>query len=589
MEATAKSFSFLTQEGAVIVPFFQRAYVWGEENWDELLDDLFDNGKSHFLGSIILKQTPVASGNVKEVLIIDGQQRLTTLSILIRAIYDTVSDESKGKIKGYVNQCLMYQTDPFSDKWFVKIRHSKIDRKYYEAVIKGEYYSDEKTDSNNIVRCYKHFLKRLKDAPVEKCEKLFSSLVTNIDNKILVVIDLTDADNEQSIFDTINSAGVRLSSADIIKNALFQKALDLYSEEEVVNLHTEYWENIFSEDTETVEYWSTERTLGRIKRDNLEILLHSIAVINGFFDPEKHSLSDITDVYKNYFKSFDVKSLLDFLKSLKSYASLYKQKMYSFSVGEEFEFNKPEKRLMHILSVCEISTFNPYILYLYNKYSDDGETLQKLLRELEIYVIRRFICNLTAKNYNKICKDCIDDEDKIRNLLINESEMNDANFEAAFKKVNNKQAALILFWIELYKRSVDKKYDLKKLSYKYTLEHIMPQKWEEYWSSVPVVGEDGEVIKDKEKAKQYRYEMIYNIGNMTLLNKSLNTSLRNYEIARKINGEGKRKGIKDYADITLTKDIIRKYDESTDKKWDEADIRNRFSELTKDAKTIWHI
>lgn len=87
MEAHAKSLAFVGNEGKIKIPFFQRGYVWEEKNWEDLVSELLNFKRNHFLGSLILKQQKVTSGEIKEVLVIDGQQRLTTLSILLKAIY----------------------------------------------------------------------------------------------------------------------------------------------------------------------------------------------------------------------------------------------------------------------------------------------------------------------------------------------------------------------------------------------------------------------------------------------------------------------------------------------------------------------
>ena len=101
MKAESKSFSFLNEIQTFEIPFFQRAYVWKKDNWEELLDDLKQVNRRHFLGSIILKKINDSSvfGATTRVSVIDGQQRLTTLSILLKAIYDTFSDEIKAFFK----------------------------------------------------------------------------------------------------------------------------------------------------------------------------------------------------------------------------------------------------------------------------------------------------------------------------------------------------------------------------------------------------------------------------------------------------------------------------------------------------------
>ena len=153
--------------------------------------------------------------------------------------------------------------------------------------------------------------------------------------------------------------------------------------------------------------------------------------------------------------------------------------------------------------------------------------------------------------------------------------------------ITNKNAALLLFWVELYRRANDNKESIKELKYNYSLEHLMPQKWEEHWGGVVIVDINGKEITDKEVAKRERYSKIYHIGNMTLLNSSLNTSLRNYDFDRKIKGEGRKKGIKDYDDLGITKfDILTPY-ENGDKIWDEQKIIIRTENLASDILKIW--
>lgn len=587
MKAEARSLTFLANEGSVKIPFFQRAYVWNEDNWEELIADLLESGKSHFLGSLILKQVVVPSGNTKQVLVIDGQQRLTTLSILLRTLYDSFDEDTQDACKQELETCLFYKKRASSKELFVKIEHSKVDCKYFQRVIRKEIDPETLTlgvSDSNILKCYRFFTNRLKSVAMDKRIELFDNLMDD-DKRILVVIDLTDADDEQSIFDTINSAGMRLSSADIVKNVLFQRAFDLYSNnEEVEILYKDNWESVFASDEQTIAFWAAERTLGRLKRDNLEILLHSIAVIEGFFDPEKHTLTDLANIYKAYINELDLEGLRKFAGAISEYAKLYRQKIYVFDSSDLFGYDDYEKRLFHVLSVCDVSTFHPYILYLYRNCNGNEVLLKTALHKLETLVVRRFVCNSETKNYNKLCKEFISDSSRLDTTL---AETSDVDFKSALQRINNKPAAMLLFWVELYRRSKDNRYDRDELKYTYTLEHVMPQKWEEFWSSVPVIGDDESVIADPELAKQYRYRIIYSIGNMTLLKSSLNTALRNYEFKRKVEGEGRKRGIKHYAELRITKlDIVAPFD-SGDQTWNETKIRKRTVEITGDVLTIW--
>jgi len=587
LDAKARSLTFLENVASVKIPFFQRAYIWNEDNWEDLIADLLLSGKSHFLGSLILKQVFTLAGDTKQVLVIDGQQRLTTLSILLRTLYDSFDADTQEACKQKLEACLFYKKKASSKELFVKIEHSKIDRRHYLSVIRREIAPasiDPETVDSNILKCYKFFTDRLVSVDMQKKIDLFDDLMDD-DKKILVVIDLTDADDEQSIFDTINSAGVRLSSADIVKNVLFQRAFDFYdNNEDVETLYRENWENVFANDEQSIEFWATKRTLGRLTRDNLEILLHSIAVIEGFFDPDNHTLTDLANIYKAHINGLQMSDLTKFILLIAEYAKLYRQKMYSFDNSDMFGYDEYEKRLFHILSVCDISTFHPYVLSLYKNFAGNEAALKVALHKLETLVVRRFVCNSETKSYNKLCKEFISAPSRLETKL---AETCDEAFKAALQRINNKTAALLLFWVELYRRSKNPRYDRDELKYTYTLEHIMPQKWEEFWSDVPVTGDDGAIITDVEAARQYRYRMIYSIGNMTLLKSSLNTALRNYEFSRKVVGEGRKRGIRDYAELGITRlDIVAPF-EAGDLVWDETKIHIRGNEIADDVLAIW--
>jgi uncharacterized protein with ParB-like and HNH nuclease domain len=597
MKADAMSLTFLANEGSVTIPFFQRGYVWDKYNWEDILADLLDTTKNNFLGSLILKQQPRQTGKPKDVLVIDGQQRLTTLSILIKALHDTFEGTVKTNCEATVNSFLYYKKNATDSELNVKIKHSRIDSAHYNKIIKDELELDEynkiivadnsnkipeNIKYNKVLQCYKYFKEELGKIDFSVRVELFNRL-SDTENKILVLIDLSEKDNEQSIFDTINNAGIRLSSADTVKNALFQKAIELIgSLDPVLLLHKEFWENIFSSDEDSINFWDTERLTGRLKRDNIEILLHAIAVIKGFFDPDKNTLSDIPNLFKDYIDQLDKNELIVFIKDIAKYAKIYRNKILSFENSTLFSFDNTPQRLFHILSQCEISTFHPYILSLYFKYDD--VTIIPELKKLEKYIIRRLITNQDTKSYNKTCRDFINDSNLINTKSI---EISDDLIRASLLTISNKSASLLLFWIELYRRHIDTKQSIKELKYNYSLEHILPQKWEEYWSSVPVFDKNANQILEINEAKKERYSRIYSFGNMTLLNSSLNTSLRNYIFERKIEGEGRKKGIQLYADLSITKiDILSNYDKG-DKVWDEKKINDRTNSLAKEVLAIW--
>lgn len=619
MQAHEKSFSFIKNECFYEVPFFQRNYVWYYDNWEELIQSLINPSKCSFLGSIILKQKSTGSGETSRFTIIDGQQRLTTLSILLRACYDTLmlkpeiySDESRARLKATLDSQLFVILDAFEDEKAVKIQHSHIDRPSFEAVINGLYkdaamldkivLKEEKdADPKNltecqdkILLCYKYFRKYLKEkCEVKEVQNLWNVL-TKEDIKFLVNIDLQNDENEQAIFDAVNSSGVRLTCSDTIKNALFQKYIDLLkksttaknAEDAAVKLYKEKWEQVFLASSEDANYWATPHQSGRLYRENIEILLHCVAVIEGFFNPAETKMSDLAQCYKDYINKMNETELKDFIGKISEFANLYKEYIIGTESINFYSFEDYFTRLVHVCDVLEVSTFHPYLLYLLydNKKSPDEVKFKNRCLEIERYIILHAICNATTKNYNKECIQLLKGE-SVQTLLTNCSDINNTNFVWGLTHLySNKLAALLLFWVELRKRFVEN-VDIKELRYPYTLEHIMPQKWEQYWSvtAIPVIDENGNEVNDEENAKNIRGAAVYSIGNMTLLNSKLNTSLRNYTFNIKKSGDGKKKGMDKLADCIITREVI------SNNTWSEVEIRQREKQLISDIKSLWDI
>lgn len=618
MQAHEEAFSFIKKDYFYDVPFFQRNYVWSYDNWDELLASLLAPNNCSFLGSIILKQVSTRSGETGRFSIIDGQQRLTTLSILMRACFDTLmanrDNYPEKAINGFeaaLDAQLFVTVDPFTGEKEVKIKHSHIDRPYFEDLINGKYSTAEalksivikdeaaanpkemKESANRILLCYKYFRVQLGSKPLEKVQQLWNTLIKD-DVKFLVNIDLLASENEQAIFDAVNSSGVRLTSSDTIKNAVFQRYIDILKQETsdskaeqlAVKMYETNWVSAFLSNDEDARYWATQHQSGRLFRENIEILLHCVAVIEKFFDPATMKMSELSQCYKDYIANMTKEELAEFIKRIHDYAVLYKDKIVTNEISVQYGYADYFVRMIHILDTLEISTFHPYLLHLlYKKQTGmDESSFRELCTGLERYVVLHAICNASTKNYNKECVQLINGE-PLDELLANCDDINEARFNTGLRNVSsNKNATLILFWIELYRRSFEK-VDQKELKYTYTLEHIMPQKWKEFWdiTTLPVMDKDGNAIDDEEAATQIRSNAVYEIGNMTLLNSKLNTSLRNYTFDRKKSGEGKKHGMKDLADCMITREIL------DTQIWDEAAIRTRTEKMTEDIKKVWHI
>ena len=202
--------------------------------------------------------------------------------------------------------------------------------------------------SHLILQCYKFFRDEIGKKDFEKNDELFNRIL-DVNNKLLVVIDLGENDDEQAIFDTINSAGVRLSGSDIAKNAIFQRAFAFMDVEEVSDLYAKTWESVFLGDDETERYWNTARKKGRFMQDNIEILLHSVAVIKGFYNPEEHKLDEMASLYKKRISKMSKEELVSFAHEIRKFALLYRERITPFDQSTMFGYSDGLQRLLHIL------------------------------------------------------------------------------------------------------------------------------------------------------------------------------------------------------------------------------------------------
>lgn len=604
MEAHGQPLRFLCDEQILEIPFFQRAYVWNDENWEDLLDDLLKTSGSHFLGSIILKRERHVTGAADKAIVIDGQQRLTTLSILIKALYDSIENK-KSKLINDAIEALFYTLRSSDSDYLLSINHSHNDRKQFEevmgTVIDGRIQSPilkelESIDGSNsfflIKRCYKFFYTQLQTITDDERINLWDNLFDK-NNKILVVIDLDNNDQEQKIFDTINSSGVRLTSTDIIKNALYQKMIEVTNNDNsIAEYYKKTWFETFEKDDDVVAYWNTEKSIGRLMRQNSELLLQTVAIIKNVFDLEKnHTIQQLADLYKKEIEGYTEQQLKDFISEITDYAQIYKKHILDFNGKENFEYNNEEldaveMRVSHILAKNDISTFNPYIIYIFKEYSNDEKIIIKKLRELEKYVIYYLITDKSTKNFNKDCITFINDKEGVEIQRRLKDFTLVALRSGISTGVSNKLGNVLLFWIEL-KRRLDPKYETKTLQYVYQLEHIMPQKWEDNWKDVVYVDENGNILPDNEKSKADRYIKIYSLGNMTLLNGRLNASIGNKDFKTKMEGMGRKKGVIKYSSLSVTKDDLVEKIYRQNKQWNEQTIIEREKYLGDEIISLW--
>ncbi|MDK2063122.1 DUF262 domain-containing HNH endonuclease family protein [Aliarcobacter butzleri] len=550
------------------IPFFQRAYVWNIPQWERLLEDMENvslNNKPYFLGSVILKQQPTNTGNIvgDKRTLIDGQQRLTTLSIFFKVLSLKSNDDYE------FNRM-------FKIRDLIAIQHNHNDIDAFERVmnLKDLEYL---TDQDNITKAYSYFKEKM------NIEKLY---INNILSKILFVgIDLSENEDEQQIFDTINSLGVRLTTAELLKNYFFNR-------DEISSYNT-YWKDIFEKNEETKNYWDTEITAGRSKREFIDMFFFSYLQIKiqekelKVKTEDKIEFSKVENLfesYKKFIKEYlnnDNKSILE---EIKEYALIF-QKNFNFNIVEnELTNNSGIERINAIIFGLDTTTLIPYILFVLKNVTEDDKK-NELFEFLETYIMRRMIVHATTKNYNQLFTDRLINnkilsKEEFINYLNNQSETvnflpTDTDLENCIKDIVlvNKQSAGILYFIESKIRN--RNYQSTQLLglNKYSLEHLMPKKWENHWDNS---------LSNEEKI--HRNKKLLTLGNLTIITQSLNSTIRDANWENKKNGKGDKKGLIAYASGLETMSHYLSFDD-----WDEKAIEDRANFLLEKAKEIWKV
>lgn len=564
MIANERNFNFV-KEGNLKIPFFQRSYVWKKEHWEKFFNDLYGSYLSkneHFLGSVVLKRQEKLDN---EILVIDGQQRLTTFSILIKALFDNLENDKKQ----YFQELLFaqYKNDE------PRICHSKLDREKFKQIILNISTPNPK-EKEGLIGCYNYFLDQISN--FIETEKVFEFLRFIVESKMWVAVCLNSNEDEQKIFDSINSTGEKLSATDIIKNSLFDKAIQTLGEEKAMDLYKKFWDEIFEHTDQEKKFWDEE--VKKNGRTRSETLLYATALIEGFFNIDKDNLNNLSLLYKHKIQALNSEEQFEeFLFKISKYARIYRE-LPDIQKDTVLYYEDWNTRFFHIAENTQTSTVIPLVVFL-RSYIQEEKILQECYYLLEVLIL----CNEDTKNYNKFFVKIIEEIIKLSMKEKNiphfiQSEISKSyyicqdNVREWLYNIYNKDAKLILFWIEAWREYCQKDYkDKVGLQYVYTLEHLMPIKWEKHWKNVGV-------------NKDIANTLINQLGNMTLLKGALNNELKNLDWSTKMNGDGRAKNyIKKNVDLLITKELLDK------KEWTSQDIEERTKKLIEDFNRIWNV
>ena len=453
------------------IPVYQRNYDWSESNCNRLLDDIYgimQSGDKHFLGTIVFMAAKSGGFALQEYIIIDGQQRLTTLMLILKAlsvVAESVGDDCYHEIEE------QYLHNKYCDEEFkVKLKPIKSDNNQFLLLLEDKIDEmDEDTHIyHNFMLCKERF-ERWAEKGINPSQVL--DALTKLE--IVEIVLTKGEDDPQVIFESINSTGLELSNADLIRNYLLMNADDQEK------LYENYWLYI-------------EKTLrNKMDYSNLDAFFMQYIVYKTTKPVNSRQL------YNSFVKLFKDSgySQESILKELRYYAEIFGAFVYGSA-----KYSERINRLLYRLRVLNQTTCYPFLLHVFDDYHQgviDEETVEKILQFILAYLLRRMVCGVPSNTlrglftylYNRIFKVASNKQkyyETLNKFLFTVSSKDvipsAGEFERALQKANiygnNALCRFLLLDIE----NGDGKEILQAENL--TIEHIMPQTLSADWSHI---------------------------------------------------------------------------------------------------------
>lgn len=453
------------------IPVYQRNYDWKEKHCNQLLKDIIDAGKnnnkeSYFIGSIVFIKTNITT-TPNVLTIIDGQQRLTTLTILYSVLYKKALEYGHPDIaKQYMNRYLINEDLKNEEK--IKLKPSNNDNIALKNIIENmNIISDE---YSRIYENYEFFNNKIN---IDN----FSYITEGLKKLVFIEVGLEkNKDEPQEIFQSLNSTGLDLSQGDLIRNYILM-GLDFNIQEKI---YKQYWTPI---EENTTEEKTKNTKLSEFIRDYLTFNFHSIP-----------NQDKVFEFFKEKFPTPQLSDLEILLQDLKKYSE-----SYYYLINPDKETDEIIKEHLYLINKLQISVSYPFLIQVYNDFKTnilDKDTLVKVLELIQSYTWRRFICSIPTNALNKIFMVLYKEIDKEN--YINSLEKSLLTKKANGRFPNNDEVFSVLKTKDMYNiQSKNRTYFLERLNnyqerikvniegnQDVTIEHIFPQKSGKEWRNL---------------------------------------------------------------------------------------------------------
>lgn len=566
------------------IPQFQRPYAWREnEQWFHLWEDVRTLAeqhinvegqkrvKPHFMGAIVLQQRPSAVGEVSKRLVVDGQQRLTTLQLLIKAVqlvFQELNDEARfERLRDLTeNSKSHFAGDPINNE--TKIRQSNLnDQDAFRQAIRVTSL-DRKGNLTPITEAFQYFKdkaeKWLREAPEyteHRSDALEEAFTKNLQ---IAVIDLDDDEEPHKIFETLNARGEVLRQSDLVKNTVMYKA-DVVDEAAKAR---QLW-GMFDND----EWWRRNTGEARLDRVQLDRLLNHwmVATEQRNIAPDR-----VASEFGVYLNDNPDTTIEDVARKIRNSGVVY-QDALNFRDADKYV----EGALRRLIGDMGVVAILPLILYLKDAQVPEQQ-YRRCIQILDSYLVRRMLyagvtqalTNFLITLLERMHKGNPADHDRTMAEFFNSQRSESLRWPSdgmlRARLTNNRLRGTVarrkMVLVEIERHLRGKWANPLGSVASLTIEHIMPQNWDSNWR-LP----DSAPHEDWER----RQDRVHFLGNLTLVTGRLNSRMRDAEWQKK----------KDYLDEHNT--LLLNRDPLTQDEWNEEAIERRGRGLAERVIEIW--
>lgn len=552
-EDTVKS--LLSRNYRFIVPEYQRQYSWAEEQWQDFWDDLvgLDDGETHFLGSIVVVEKGTAIDELDKFEVVDGQQRLTTISVLLCTIRQHYDANDREEAADSVDKNYIWEEDDdFNPQQ--KLSLNSLDNPQYRRLLHG---NKPREDESQLKRVAEFFDERLSDLSGEEVDRLRKLLLNAM---TLVTIECDSQESAFRLFETLNDRGLELSSVDLIKNYLYKTATqdDSINEEAIKR----DWETII----ENIRY-----DLDKPYRFFIHYLLYAPTPDLGRNISQNTLYNNFKELVEEEIPESEI-SLEEYISNMADDSVLY---LNITNCNIRKYDNSSNDKINDILSDLSRLGFSQERLYMMGVFSnlDGASDVIRSLKLIESFMIRqRFTGRITGKDlnelYSNLCSEAYEKDDPVGYIRsqLSDQAPDDDEMKAALITHNFSRSDRTLFVLERLESEYYRTGNATP-SLRGEIEHIAPRKAftaKKYngWPSYLDIGkEDFNQIKDQ-------------LGNLTILEKRLNLEVTDRPFEQKKN---KYEG----SDYKMAESVAN-HDE-----WNSDMITERTKELADVATRVW--